>query len=496
MSIEAELAIERMPTGVAGLDVILRGGFLRGGIYIFQGAPGAGKTIFANQIAFHHVSAGGRVVYVTLLSESHARMLQHLQSLKFFKPEVIPKSLSYVSAFRALEDSGLSEVVSLLRREVKGQQATLLILDGLVAAQESAATDREFKKFIHEIQSHAAASGCTTLLLTSGRHAQVQAEHTMVDGLIDLEDQLFSQRTERALRVTKFRGSDFLAGRHPFRISDAGIVLSPRIEAAFAQASRPERQALDRLSSGIPSLDAMLGGGVTDTSSSVVLGASGTGKTAIGLAFASQATVQQKALYLSFFESPQRLSDRAASLGLPIEKLVDSGVLHILWEPQGERIIDELAYLILDTVQTQGIRRLVIDGLNAFTAACVYPGRISRFYSCLTNELRARGVTSLHTSELPEIVGGTLRMAIDGISAMTDNLIVLRYIEHDARLSRVMSVLKVRDRAFDHDLREFTIGAEGVVIGEGIEGLEGMLGGATHELRRRASPPNPTKPKT
>lgn len=487
MSREPELGIERVTTGIGGLDTILRGGFLRGGIYIVQGAPGAGKTVLANQLCFHHVATGGRVVYATLLAESHSRMLQHLRSMQFFCEEVIPKSLCYVSAFRTLEEHGLGGVVDVLRREVKAQRATLLVLDGLVAAEETAANDREFKRFIHEVQSHAGANGCTTLLLTSGTRPTVHAEHTMVDGLVELEDQLLVQRTERSLRVSKFRGSDFLAGRHPFRISDQGIVLSPRIEAVYARASRPETVGQPRLSTGLPILDSMIGGGLADSSSTVVLGASGTGKTTIALAFIGQATEQERGLYLSFFESPARLIENAGTMGIPLERLVRSGVVQIMWEPQGETIIDEIAHRVLETVQSQGIRRLVIDGLNAFSACASNPERLARFFSCLSNELRARRVTTLHTGELPEIVGGTLTMPIEGISAIVDNLLVLRFVEHDSTLSRVVSVLKVRDRSFDHALREFTIGAEGLIIDGRIEGLEGLLSGTTQQLRTSGS---------
>ena len=406
-------------------------------------------------------------------------MLQHLHSMAFFREEVIPKSLYYVSAFRMLEEEGLSGVVDLLRREVKGQKATLLVLDGLVAAEETAKSDREFKKFIHEIQSHAAANGCTVLLLTSGLKQIVNAEHTMVDGLIELEDQLFSQRTERALRVRKFRGSDFLAGRHPFRISDRGIVLWPRFEAEYARASRKEDPRKACLTSGVPEFDTMLGGGFSQASSTVIFGASGTGKTTFGMEFICASSSAEPGLYLSFFESAERLIEKAGGIGLPLQKLIEDKAVEVIWEPQGERIIDEIAHQVLDAVQARNVRRLVVDGLNAFTASALYPERISRFFSCLSNELRARGVTSIYTGESRDLVGGTLRMPVDGISALVDNLVVLRYVEHDAMLSRMISVLKVRDNDFDPRLREVRISRTGVTIGEQIAGLHGMLSGST-----------------
>src|SRR5256884_8350291 len=143
--------LERVPSGMPGLDTILCGGFLRGGIFIIQGSPGAGKTILGNQICFHHVAAGGRALYATVLAENHARMLLHIGQLGFFEEKAIPDRLYYISAFRALEQEGLPAVLHLLRREVQVRGASILVLDGLSAIEESAASTRELKKFIHAL---------------------------------------------------------------------------------------------------------------------------------------------------------------------------------------------------------------------------------------------------------------------------------------------------------------------------------------------------------
>jgi circadian clock protein KaiC len=153
--------LERVPTGVPGLDTILRGGVLGGGLYIIQGSPGAGKTILGNQICFRHVANGGRAVYVTLLAENHARMLLHIGQLGFFEETVIPDRLYYISAFRVLEGDGLAGVLDLLRREVQSHDGSVLIIDGLSAVEDTAASTREFKKFIHQLQAQAAVANCT-----------------------------------------------------------------------------------------------------------------------------------------------------------------------------------------------------------------------------------------------------------------------------------------------------------------------------------------------
>src|SRR5215208_1426721 len=128
----------RISSGVPGLDAILRGGFLKDGIYILQGSPGSGKTILANQICFHHARNGGRVLYVTLLAESHTRMLLHIGQLGFFDSSLIPSRIFLISAFRILEENGLTGLLDLLRREVQAREATLLVLDGVISIQDTA----------------------------------------------------------------------------------------------------------------------------------------------------------------------------------------------------------------------------------------------------------------------------------------------------------------------------------------------------------------------
>ncbi len=278
-------AIERVPSGVPGLDTVLRGGFPRGGIHILQGAPGAGKTILGNQICFRHAAMGGRALYATLLAESHARMLLHLGTLRFFDPSRLPDQVSYISGLGALEGEGLPGLVTLLRREVAARKATVLVLDGLVAAEDRAASATEFKKFIQELQAQAALHGCTAFLLATAKGQAVPPEHTMVDGIVELTDVRYGSRTERGLFVNKLRGSDYLPGRRPFRITPEGLVVHPRIEAAFRGTTRPDEAKSGRLTTGVEDLDAMLGGGMMEATVTGVLGPSGIGKTTLGLHF-------------------------------------------------------------------------------------------------------------------------------------------------------------------------------------------------------------------
>jgi len=475
-------ALERLPSGIPGLDTVLGGGFFRSGVYIVHGQPGSGKTIFANQLCYGHVAQGGRAVYVTLLAESHARMLQHLRPMSFFQESAIPDRLSYISAFHDLESDGLKGLMSVLRREMRARAVSVLVLDGLVAAAEAAQTDRELKKFIHELQTSAVFHHCTVFLLTSGSTQRVNAEHTMVDGLLELEDRLYDARAQRAIQVRKFRGGGFLRGKHAFRISNDGLEVFPRIEAAYT--APPECRATTQvLSSGVPTLDQLVrSGGVPAHSATVVVGSSGTGKTTLGLHFLAAATPQEPGLLFGFFEAPHRLRAKAAAFGMDLAGLEASGAVSLMWQSQGEHVLDELAHRLLAAVRERGVKRLVIDGLGGFFESSVHPERTTRFFSCLTNELRREGVTVLMTMETTNIVGGTIGTRF-GVSGFVDNLLFIRFTEAGGHIKRLISITKMRDSDFHPGLHLMEIGAQGVRI-SGVYSADGDVIPRAHEMSR------------
>jgi circadian clock protein KaiC len=461
--------LERIASHIPGLDVVLQGGFVRSGVYIVQGTPGSGKTIFANQICFGHVAAGGRAIYVTLLAESHARMLQHLRIMSFFDESAVPDRLNYLSAFKELESDGLKGLVTILRKEVRARRATMLVLDGLLTASETARTSRDLKKFVHEVQTNAMYHGCTVFLLTSGVGAGIAAERTMVDGIIELEDRVLDLRAQRSLLVSKFRGSPSLRGHHAFEINDDGLHVYPRIEAVY---NRPSRIPYEdhALSSGIESLDAMIAmGGLPACSATVVIGSTGTGKTTFGLHFVSRSSKREPGLFYGFFETPERLRSSAHSLGLDLETLERKGALTLSWRAPGEHMLDGLAHHLLEEVDRKGVKRLVIDGLAGFFEATPFPERIGRFFACLSDELRRRGVTAIMTLETRDAVG-TIVPTPYGISAIVDNLVFLRFVEDQGRIRRLLSLTKVRNSSFDQGTREYVISASGAAVGRRLSG--------------------------
>jgi circadian clock protein KaiC len=470
--------LERVPTGIPGLDTVLRGGFLKAGIYIVRGEPGTGKTIFGNQFCFNHAGAGHCAVYITLLAETHDRMMQHMQTMSFFEPARIPDGLYYVNGFRVLEEDGIKGFIDLFRREIRTHNATLLVLDGLVATEESSGSDRDFRKFIHELQAHIAIEDCTALLLTNGRRNEHHPEHTMVDGVIELHDVLFGMQAERELEVRKLRGTDAMRGRHAFRITDAGIFVYPRIEALLARPSADDEWPDERCATGVDQLDGMLGGGIPRGTATLVLGASGSGKTSLGLHFLSQSSAQEPGLLFGFYEMPLRLRHKAAGIGIKLDGLIEQGHLEILWHPPTEDILDALGNRLVEAVRRRRVKRLVIDGLLGFQEiAADRPHRIGRFLTALANELRGLNVTTVYTAETRNLIGGDIEGPTIGLSTIAENLILLRYVEIRSQLRRLISVVKVRDSDFDSSLREFRITSAGIELAHTFDSAEAILSG-------------------
>lgn len=431
---------------VQGLDEILQGGLFAGGVYILEGPPGVGKTTLANQIAYTFARSGVRTLYVTMLAESHARMLQHMEGQDFFDQAQVNAKVLYISGYRELEKSGLKGVVELLRSELARNRASLLVIDGLVVERGALSADESVRQFVHELQSLVSAMACTCLVLTSGNGNALSAEQTMVDGIFAFEDHAFHWRAERRMQVRKFRGSQVIRGSHTFCITGKGLQFFPRLESLPA-AEREVQRNDDPVSSGLPALDAVLqGGGLPPGSASVVIGQSGAGKTTVALAFASSSTLAEPGLLMSCTESPADLVRVGDGLGLAIGEAVDSGALLVERFGLEDESMDEMGHKILRMVDDFRIRRLAVDGLAGLADTLAFPERGYRFLGRLMAELRRRGVTSLFTVDPAalQIAGGTA--LAEGVVGWFDNAFAFEAAAAAGRKprQRTLAIAKVR----------------------------------------------------
>ncbi|HEX5749463.1 MAG TPA: ATPase domain-containing protein [Archangium sp.] len=480
---QPEESTRRVSTGSPGLDALLRGGWLHGGTYMVTGAPGTGKTILGNQLCFSHVANGGRAVFVTMLSESHGRMTTHLRRMHFFRRDVIGQALHYVSGYATLKAEGLEGLAKLLYRAVREHEATVLVVDGLLAAQESAGSVLAFREFLHGLGVHNALAGCTTLVLTNRQENAADPQFAMVDGVVVLELQQRGLRAVRTVEVTKLRGESQLLGRHTFDITEQGLSVYPRLESLHREPPQEELELERRQGFGLPHLDEMMQGGVRPHSSTLLLGSPGSGKTLLGLHFLESGARQgEPGLYFGFMETPPRLLAKADGVGLRLRPWVDSGRLVVETRAAVETLPDALAHELLDLVERHGIQRLVLDGLEPLMQEPLEPSRAPGFLTALLNVLRSRGVTSVMTQQTQVLFGPRLEARLEGVEAIVDNIVFLRYVEFRAQLYRMLSILKMRESDYQPSLREFSISTRGIDVAETFESAEAILTGLARPL--------------
>lgn len=462
------LPLERVSTGIPGLDLLTDGGLFRGGVYMVLARPGCGKTILANHVCYRHVAQGGRVVYVTLLAESHARMIAAMTSMSFFDASVVGGSVTYLSGYAALEAGKQKGLLDLLRKTVRAQRATILVVDGLVTVGTVADGDLELKKFVHELQVFAELAGCTTLLLTGARSEDQYALRTMVDGLLELHVDAVGPKVTRTIEVTKFRGGATMLGRHVMGITNDGIIVHPRTELRRGR-SRTEPDMADdtRAALGVPGLDEMLNGGLGPRTVTMVVGAPGSGTTTLGLSFlCAGAKARANGLYFGFFEPPHVLERKGDALGLQLSKHVKSGRIGLVSSLPPGTSADALAETLFTAVRERRVKRLFVDGLGGFNDAFVYPERAKAFFGAVCNELRSLGVVTI-LGEQDASLAAVPKMPDSGIAPLVDNIITLRHVEVGDTRRRLLSIAKIRECDIDASQREFTIGKHGIALTPG-----------------------------
>ena len=453
-----------------------------------RGAPGSGKTILGNQICFENARHGGSAAYVTLLAESHARMMLHLESLDFFDADRVGDTVRYLSAYGALLKNGLGGVLDFIRSELPhrrpgggrgagGERSNILVIDGFLAISESTSNVSELKRFIQDLQLYADLVGATVFLLAGPAIDEARPEYTMVDGIIELREHVHDLRAYRELRVRKLRGVQHLRGGHLFDIGSQGIRVYPRIESLYGAPSVEDACDEELVSSGIEQLDGMLDGGFRCGTTTLVLGPSGAGKTTLGLHYLAATPKKARGLLFGFYETPARIREKASRLNLDLGKRMDKGELEVLWQPSTEQNVDALAQRLLDAVARTSASRVFIDGLDGFQRATIHPERVHHVFTAVANELRVRGVTTLYTFEVPKFIGPGLDTPVTGVSALAENLIYLRFVELRSHLYRLLSILKVRDSSYDSSLREFHISDHGIRLEKTFDSAEAILTG-------------------
>lgn len=453
-----------LQTCVSGLDVVLGGGLPAGSLYLIQGLAGSGKTTLACQIGFNHAKQGKKVLILTLLGESHAKMISHFSKFSFYDEALIGKELMFFSAYSSLIKGGLRDLLQLIIATMSQQQPSILIIDGFRSVRNSSATDLALAEFMHSLNSLVSSMACTTFLLSPVEGNVTDSENTLVDGVIELGQHEQGMGVIRELQLFKVRGAKHMLGKHVFEVKEEGVVVYPRFEALATSGEAPPAQHT-LVSVGIPSWDDRIGGGVNSGSITCLLGSPGVGKTIMGLHFIAEGLKNgEKALIVGFHESPAALVLKARSVGLELQPYLDSGNLEIMWQLPLEILIDDLASRMLNNIRTRGVARLLVDGVEGLSNLIMHPERSRYFLVALTNELRLHCVTTYMIEQLHQFKKAS-PSADPSSSALYENIMLLEYIASGDINHRQVAVMKLRENGYDSANRILTISDQGIAVG-------------------------------
>jgi circadian clock protein KaiC len=468
--------VKRLATGVPGLDVVLGGGLEPGSVTVLAGAPGAGKTILAQQICFANATSEHRAVYYTTLSEPHSKLVRHLEPFDFFTDEALGRRVEYLhlgDLIREDRPGRMEPLVEEVARKTLDEQPALVVIDSAKALRDFTG-ERELRMAFYDLTSRLAHTEAVLILVGEYTPDEIRSgvEFSLADSIIHLAYEPREPIDRRWLRVVKMRGTHHLEGKHTFRIGTGGFQVFPRIETVDPG---PPAEVTGRISSGIPGLDDLMGGGIGSGEATVILGPSGVGKTITGLRFVTEGIAQgERCLYVTFQDTSDQLVKMASGFGWDLEAARAGDQLVVHHVPLGELDLDLLTTRIRDELSPGEMNRVVIDSLAEMVSACRESERFPAYARSLTGLIRAAGATLLITSETTTL--GPTPEPVGGVMFLFHNLILLRYIEMNSATGRAISIVKMRNSDHSKDVHRLTIDAHGLTVGNALEGLTGVLG--------------------
>ncbi|MEP6635270.1 MAG: ATPase domain-containing protein [Acidobacteriota bacterium] len=452
----------KIPTGCAGLDEVLCGGIPVNTITVLMGAPGTGKTILAEQLAFANATPKAPALYLTTLSEPLEKFITHGQQYDFFDSARVGESVFYEDLGLIVREQGIQHLAEAVTDLFTSHKPRFVFIDSFKALNELLVTPMERRTVIYDLASVLSAYQCTSFLI--GEYAQDTMtelpEFAIADVVLQMIKVATNVREQRFLRVEKLRGSNSIPGMHAFSITPRGIDLYPRLLTPKVTPDYTER--VERVATGITGLDEMIAEGFWRGSTTLIAGPTGSGKTIMGLNFISAGALKgEQGLYLGLQENPTQLARTMQNLGLKPEQLLNDG-FELMYRSPVEMQLDSVTTELFRRVRDGQIRRVVIDALGDLERSSIDRQRFSDFIYALSLWFAAQNVTCLMMYELSELFG-VHQISDQEISNMSDNIVLLGF-RAGREMERTIRVIKTRASAHDNREHTLVITNKGVVI--------------------------------
>ncbi|MCH9809507.1 MAG: AAA family ATPase [Alphaproteobacteria bacterium] len=468
--------LKRAQTGVVGLDEILNGGLPADRFYLLRGAAGTGKTTLALQFLLEGIRAGEPVLYVSLsqtkeeleqIAQSHGWTLEGMAVQSLSTGDELP-NLSDQTIFQSA-DLRLDRTRDAIQQQIEEINPTRIVYDSLLEVRLLASNPQKFRREVLGFKSFLNDAGITTILIDTEHYKSDDRSEDQLEniahGIIRLEKRLPEYGlAERRMEIKKLRGSPIRDGYHDISIRQGeGVVVYPRLLPHL----QPDISGTNGLiKCDIDNLDSMLGGGLEEGTTAIVMGQSGTGKSTLASLYARAALERGEhvAMYL-FEERVETFFRRSEGLGIELRKPFEEGRLHLRDFNPSEISPGEFSQIVVKTLDDHKVRVIMIDSLTGYLSALPHSDQaVTQMHTVLKYAAR-RGALSLLIVAQHGLLGQEQSADLD-VSYLGDSVLWLRMYEWPGVVRRTITAVKKRHGPHDLNIHEFTIGPEGVEVEE------------------------------
>jgi circadian clock protein KaiC len=468
--------IERVKTGIGGLDAILSGGIPRGNVILLEGAIGTGKTTLGTEFVYRGIKQFGEPGIIVVFEVSPDKLVRDFATLGWDLRELeLKQRLKIIYTTREVFRQELQQADSLLLDEAGKIGAKRIFIDG-AAAVLPLGSEPDSRETFHIMVQGLQRENLTAVLaleasaLSSNDFAS-QHEESIADTVIRLRLEDLQRAASRSIEIVKSRGQDFQMGRHSFRIVNGqGIEVYRRVQAPRVP-SRDRAAAFDtttRMSTGVPGLDEVVNGGYFLGSTTVVAGISGVGKSVMALHYLAEGARRgERSLLLSLDEQVPQILRNGMSVGIDLQPEIDRGIVRLYYDSPQEIDIDYHFHKIEQIVEEFKPQRVVIDSLSTYGSSLGTQGRLFRdFFHALVALMKEHQIAAVYNHENPEMLGMSRMMGSFAMSSLVDNILLLNFVELGDTFRLGLTVGKMRSNPVNRATHECE-----VVDGQGMRVL-------------------------